>query len=241
MKLKSLATALAGVFAASVAYAGTDAGKEVCVMEEPLGATLSAGYMTNYVFYGVDLGEHGIWTSVDYTIDAMGIPVDVGVWYINPADGFANDELDVYASVTQEFAGFDVTTGVVGYFFPESGADATYELALGLGRSLGVVDWNGTARYDFELQAWYFDTGISKEFALCDSTSLVISTGIGYQIDYWAAGNAFNDVYVKAALPIALRSNVTLEPYVAGLFALDAIDGFQDDIIHGGVSLSVDF
>lgn len=154
MKLKSLATALAGVFAASVAYAGTDAGKEVCVMEEPLGATLSAGYMTNYVFYGVDLGEHGIWTSVDYTIDAMGIPVDVGVCYINPADGFANDELDVYASVTQEFAGFDVTTGVVGYFFPESGADATYELALGLGRSLGVVDWNGTARYDFELQAW---------------------------------------------------------------------------------------
>lgn len=240
---KTIAYGIAGVFAVAIANAGDSKGvNEAVVAEAPLGGTISAGYMTNYIFYGVDLGSNAVWTGVDYTITETPIPIDVGVWYINPTDGNLDDELDVYASVAgPSVAGFDTSVTMTGYFFPDSGADATYELGLGVSRSLGVVDFNATARYDFEIEGWYFETGVSKGIAISDSLEVVVSTGISYQIDYWSNGGDFNHVYVMASLPIALRSNVTLEPYVAGLFALDAIDNFQDDIIHGGVSLSVTF
>ena len=103
------------------------------------------------------------------------------------------------------------------------------------------MDWNGTVRYDFEVEGWYMEAGISKGFAVADSLEVVLSTGISYQVDYFSANGDFNHVYAMASLPIALRSNVTLEPYIAGLWGLDAIDDFQDDIVHGGVSLSVSF
>ena len=112
---------------------------------------------------------------------------------------------------------------------------------LAVGTSLGFVDWSASAHYDFELDAWYFDTGVEKAFDISDNVALVVGAGISYQIDYFAAGSDWNHAYVQASLPIALRSNVTLEPYVAGRFALDAIEDWQDDLIHGGVSLSVSF
>ena len=239
---KTIAYGIAGVFAIAIANAGDKGVVEEApiVVEEPLGGTISMGYMTDYVFYGVDLGGNAVWTGVDYAV--AGTPLSIGVWYINPTDGLLDDELDVYASLAlPEFAGFDASLTMTGYFFPDAGGDATYELGLGLGRSLGIVDWNGTVRYDFEIEGWYIETGISKGFAVADDIELVLSTGISYQHDYWSAGGDFNHVYAMASLPIALRSNVTLEPYIAGLFALDAIDNFQEDIVHGGVSLSVSF
>lgn len=212
---------------------------EAVAAEEPLGGTISAGYMSNYIFYGVDFGSNAVWTGVDYAI--AGTPVNVGVWYINPTDGNLDDELDVYATIKQKVAGFDLSLTMTGYFFPDAGADATYELGFGIGRSLGFVDWAATVRYDFEIEGWYSETSLSKGFAISDTMKLVLSTGIAYQIDYFSSGGDFNHAYAKAALPLALRSNVTLEPYVAGLFALDAIDSIQDDLIHGGVSLTVTF
>jgi hypothetical protein len=237
---KTIAYGIAGVFAIAIANAGDSKGvTEAVVAEQPLGGTISAGYMTDYIFYGVDLGGNAIWTGVDYAV--AGTPLSVGVWYVNPTDGKLDDELDVYARVSQNIGGFDVAATMTGYFFPDSGANATYELGVSVARSLGIVDWNATARYDFEIEGWYFETGISKGIAISDSFEVVLSTGISYSVDYWTAGGDFNHAYVMAALPIALSKNVTLQPYVAGLFALDAIDSFQDDIIHGGVSLSVKF
>lgn len=241
MKLKSFVYCMMGAAVMMPLANGGDAKEvtEAVATAEPLGGTISAGYMSNYIFYGVDFGSNAVWTGVDYAI--AGTPVNVGVWYINPTDGNLDDELDVYATISQEVAGFDLSLTMTGYFFPDAGADATYELGLGIGRGLGFVDWAATVRYDFEIEGWYAETSISKGFALSDTIELVLSTGIGYQIDYFSSGGDFNHAFAKAALPVALSSNVTLEPYVAGLFALDAIDGFQDDLVHGGVSLSVTF
>ena len=244
MKLKLLAYSTVGALTIAVANAG-EYGKGVVepapvIEEEPIGATLSSGYMTDYIFYGVDFGGNAVWTGLDYAV--AGTPLSVGVWYINPTDGVLDDELDVYASVAlPEVAGFEHSLTMTGYFFPDSGGDPTYELGYGIGRSLGPVDWNATARYDFEVEGWYLETGLSKGIAISDNMELVLSSGISYQVDYFRNGGDFNHVYVMAALPIALTSDVTLEPYVAGLFALDAIDSFQDDLVHGGVSLSVSF
>ena len=239
---KTIAYGIAGVFAVMTANAGDKEviEEEVVVVEEPLGGTISMGYMTDYIFYGVDFGGNAVWTGVDYAI--ANTPLSVGVWYINPTDGLLDDELDVYASLaTGTYAGIETSLTMTGYFFPDSGGDATYELGLGLGGSLGIVDWSGTVRYDFEVEGWYMEAGISKGFPLTDIMEVVVSGGISYSVDYWGTGSDFNHTYVMASLPIALRSNVTLEPYIAGLWGLDAIDDFQDDIVHGGVSLSVSF
>jgi len=244
MKLKAIAYGIIGAFAISVANAG-DYGKEVVpevTVDNSIGATLSAGYMTDYVFYGGDLGDHGVWTGVDYSLGDFGVPLDIGVWYINPADGTPNDELDLYASYAlPSYAGFDSSLNFLAYFFPESGADATYELNLAVSKSLGIVDMDVSAHYDFELEAWYFQTGLSKGFAIADGIELVAGAGIGYSIDYWQPGSKWNHVYVQADLPITLTDTATLTPYVGGIFALDALDELQDDFIHGGVSLSVSF
>ena len=241
MKIKALVAAI-GAFAV-VANAGdhVDA-KAPIVAEEPLGATISTGYMTNYLFYGVDFGENAIWTGIDYTITELPIPVSVGVWYINPTSGSQNDELDLYASVAgPSIAGFDTSITATAFLYPELGSGETYEIAAGVTRSLGIVDMSASAHYDLELEAWYFDTGVEKSFGISDNTDLVISAGVGYSIDYFSQGGGLNHAYVQASLPIALSSNVTLSPYIGGLFALDAIDSIQDDIVHGGVSLSVEF
>jgi hypothetical protein len=243
MKLKHLILGIVGAFALSAYAEDCDkAPVEAVVEEAPLGATLSAGYMTDYVFYGVDLGANAPWVGLEYTIPGLPVAVDVGVWYINPTETSFDDELDLYASVAgPSFFGFDTSLTFLAYFFPESGADATYELALGVSRSLGFVDWEISPHYDFELDAWYFETGVSKGFGITDNIEVVVSSGIAYSIDYWSPGSNWNHIYVQAALPIALRSNVTLEPFIAGLFALDAVDDFQDDMVYGGVSLTVDF
>ncbi len=247
MKLKALVASI-GVFAISVANAGdyVDAKAPVIVEEAPLGGTISTGYMTNYIFYGLDLGENAIWTGIDYTITALPVAVDVGVWYINPTDNpgatGVDDELDLYASVAgPSFAGFDTSLTFTAFLFPENGSGATYELAAGVSRSLGFVDFASKAAYDFELEAWYFEVGLEKSIDLTDSIALVASAGVSYAIDYYAAGDGFQHAYAQLSLPIALRSNVTLEPYVAGLFALETIEDIQDDIVHGGISLSVSF
>ncbi|NNE90322.1 MAG: hypothetical protein HKN23_01620 [Verrucomicrobiales bacterium] len=234
--------AVAGMLTSQVVQAG-DPVVDKMPVEEPLGATISTGYMTNYIFYGVDFGEDGIWTGIDYTLNMLPIPVDVGVWYINPVSGPGNDdELDLYASVAgPSFAGFDTSLAFTAFLFPESGGGETYEVSLGVGRSLGIVDLAASAHYDFEIEGWYFDAGVEKALGLTDNVDLVVSAGISYQNDYYSAGGDWNHVWVQASFPIALRSNVTLEPYVAGLFALDAIEDIQDDIVHGGVSLSVSF
>ena len=242
MKLKQIAYGIIGAFTISVANAGETI-EEVIIVDDSIGATISAGYMTDYIFYGVDLGDNAIWTGVDYSLESVGIPIDVGVWYINSTSNPSDyDELDVYAGYAlPSFAGIDASLNFIAYFFPEPDFDATYELNLGLSYDAGFVDVVGLVAYDFVIEGWYFMAGVSKGFAISDDIEIVLSATIGGQNDYWSSQNFWNDVQVRASLPIALTDTATLEPYIGGLFALDATDSFQDNIVHGGVSLSVSF
>jgi hypothetical protein len=242
MKLKAF-IAITGAFAMTFANAG-DA-KAPIVIEDDLGATISTGYETSYIFRGEIRGDNAIWTGLDYTLTALPVDVDLGVYYVNPTDSRNqgnDDELHISAAVAgPSFAGFDSAVSVTAFLYPEAGADETYEVALGVSRSLGIVDIYASVHYDFEIEAWYAEAGAEKAFGISDNMDLVIASGVSYQDDYHTSGSDFNHAYVSASLPISLRSNVTLTPYVAGLFALDALENAQDDEVHGGVSISVNF
>ena len=238
---------------------------EECV---DLGGTIGAGYMTDYIFYGVRFAGDSAWTSVSYTFDGLAVPITVGAWYLNGINedgiGGAYDELDLTVSAALgTFAGFDVALGYTHFVFPEmrsnfgqNFAGGYGELGLDITRSLGFVDLAYESNYAMGgfANGWYHQLGFSKSFGLTDSISLVLGTGIGYSDNYFSnlTGNdsGWNHYYVTASLPIQLNCRTTLTPYIGFVgapngFVVDGVNPTgldpQSDILHGGVSLSVSF
>ncbi len=247
MKPTYLISGIVGVFALATNVANAGA-KEVVVTPEPaaveeadLGFTLSAGYDSTYIFRGVDYGDNGVWVGLDYEIPNT--PLALGVWYINPSDGdqILDDELDLYATVSQSYGALDVWLGFTAYLFPELGDGHTYELATGVGTSLGPIDLGLSAAYDFEIEGWFFELTAGHSFPITDRISLDLAAGISYQIDYNSNGSDFNNILLMASLPIELTDGVVFTPYIAGTISLDAVEDFQDDELFGGASLAVSF
>ncbi len=248
MKKSLLFLGAFGLIGAYTAQAGED---KVVVMETPpvieedtsIGASLSAGYDSKYIFRGVDFGDNDVWVGVDYSLPTP-IPIDIGAWYINPSDGdqLLDDELDLYASISQSFGAVDVWFGYTAYLFPEAGSGDTHELGTGIGTALGPIDVALDAYYDLdEIEGWFFEFTAGHEASITDNVSLSVAAGISYSAGYNSDKDGFNNVLLRAGLPIALTESATFEPYIAGTISLDAIEDFQDDELFGGASLSVSF
>ena len=250
MKIKTLLITAIGAFAIANVNAGD--GKvveEVIIVEEADNASVAVGYNSSYIFRGVNYGDHQVTAQIDYAIE--GTPLAIGAWYGNPTKGRGNnpghrDELDLYATLSHSFGAIDAWIGYTAYLYPESGGgrlgqNSTNEIGTGIGGSVGPIDLALSAYYDLDVEGWYFDLTAGHSFEISDMVSLDLSAGISYGVDYNSSGSEFNSVLLVASLPIALTDTATLSPYIAGNFALDAIDSFQDDQVFGGISLSVTF
>lgn len=217
-----------------------------------LGGSISVGYDTDYIFYGVRFARDSVWADVNYTFDNLAVPINIGVWYLNGINSPAlYDELDIYASADLgTFAGFDVSVGYVHYFFPETAppVNSIGEVGLDVSRSLGFVDLAAETNFLIDV-GWYHQIGIEKSFGITDSISLVVGTGVGYSDGYYGP-SGWNAYYVTASLPIELNCRTTLTPYITYNGAPDGfvadtigpqIPGGGADILYGGISLSVSF
>jgi hypothetical protein len=209
--------------------------------EDSTALTLNTGYMSHYHFYGVELGRNVPWVSVEYAYDGLPMPIALEVWYARPSSGLLDHELDLILKSGGHIAGFDTEVALAGYFYPSKAIDDSLELSLSLERALGPVDWNTSAAYDFIIEGWYFETGLGKEIEITDKAGINFLGGIGYQMDYNSRGGNWNHTYVTAELPIQLHKNITIEPYIGWLSSLKAIESFQDDILHGGISLTISY
>lgn len=224
---------------------------EECV---DLGGQISAGYMSDYIFYGARFAGDSAWTDVNYTFDNLAVPITVGAWYLNgiadnlPGGGY--DELDLYVSAALgTFAGFDVAVGYTHYIFPEFRSNVTAseggygELGLDITRSLGFVDFAAQTNYAMGdvFSGWYHQVGVEKTFGLTDNIGLVVGVGVGYSDGYFG-DSGWNHYYATASLPIELNCRTTLTPYVGWNGSPTGyVTDFQNDILHGGVTLSVSF
>ena len=243
MKLKTLLITTIGAFVIASANAGEAPAKAVVEESADIGATLAVGYNSHYIFRGINYGESQITAQVDY--DLPDLPISIGAWYGNPTSGGGlnpghGDELDLYATATRSFGSIDAWLGYTAYIYPEGGA-STNEVGTGIGTAVGPLDLAIGAYYDFDIDGWYLDLTLSYSYVLCDQASLDLAAGVSYSIDYSTASDDWNNVLLVASVPIALTDRATLTPYIAGSLALDAIDGFQDDELFGGISLSVAF
>jgi hypothetical protein len=258
MKLSTLCLTTFSVAALSLSSAQAEGGKVIAAPSPgpiapapPLfGAEVAVGYDTHYMFRGVNYGEDSVWGSVELALPIIpGADLTVGVWYQDPQSGSPEnpgheDELDLYVTL-----GADVAPGVYGwigyysYLYPEAGNGSSNEVATGVDFSVlnEMLTVSVAVSYDFDIEGWYITPGVSHTMPISDFLSIEIGTSVGYQIDYNANGSDWNDVNAFVKTPITLMENVTLEPYIAQSWALDAIDGFQDDELYGGVSLSVKF
>ncbi|MDF1753046.1 MAG: hypothetical protein P1U89_09750 [Verrucomicrobiales bacterium] len=153
---------------------------------------------------------------------------------------------------------------------PGTAGDSQNELSLSISREIFCgVTLGYTAAYDFNVTdfndtvladrsgAWVHTLGLSKSVDITDCLALDLAGGVLYTDNYWenVAGatkdSGWNNYYLSASLPIALSGCATLTPYVGysgtpDTWVADGINGGvpganQNDVFHGGVSISVGF
>lgn len=214
------------------------------------GVEVAVGYDTHYMFRGVNYGEDSVWGLIEVALPIIpGVDLAVGAWYQDPQSAAPEnpdreDELDLYATLGAEVApGIYGWVGYYHYLFPEAGNGSTNEVTAGVEFALlnELLTVSVEAFYDIDIEGWYFMPTASHTIPVSDFLSIEFGAAIGYQVDYYRDGGDWNDVRAFAKAPISLTENVTLEPYIAHSWALDAIEDFQDDELYGGVSLSVKF
>jgi hypothetical protein len=248
MTKTQFAALLGSLTMAGTAFAGSAPGKAVVppmpTADELLGFTLSAGYDTDYLFHGTNVGADLLWQKLEYSKALCEkSTLTLGQWYGSLLD-YDYNELDIYGSVSYNAGPVNVAVGFTWYhYFEGSVLDNQYEPFVTISSNGLPVDLYASYFYDFEVDGSYIEAGISKTFVLSDTVSLVASANVGYNVDYNTTIDDFNHYGVRIALPIALTKTATLTPYIAGNFALDATEGFfaEDDTILGGVSLAVKF
>jgi hypothetical protein len=178
-------------------------------------------------------------------------------------------ELDLVASLTYDagFAKFGAVFTSYQFFDTFSGSvngqtfgfdnvsDSTIQNATDFGLTVSVPVENANLNlggwYDFKIDAFYFEAGVDYTLKLTEWLSLVPAAQIGYGIDYYTyepvtgVDDGFTHVRVGLSAPIKAASNVTITPYIAANFSLEArelintVEGEND--VFGGVSVSVSF
>jgi hypothetical protein len=211
-----------------------------------IGAEVSVGYDTKYIFRGFDFGDNLVWGGVDLSVPlTSALSLDLGTWYGTIAND-AYDELNVLGGLTYDLGnGVELGVGAIWYHFPQGalgggvGNDDAFELGASVGVAVGAVDVGLGYYYDFETNGSYIELGAETTIELSDRVGLVPGAMISYADDYYGI-SGWNAVGVSLSLPIALTDSATLKPYIAGTWGIDSGD-YQPDEVYGGVSLAVSF
>lgn len=217
---------------------------------DSVGATLSVGYDSDYIFRGVDLGDNYIWTQLDLSIPiGETVELGLGAWYTTPwNDNDFDNELDLYASLGFDFGSWGLEVGYTHYHYPSSGnGTETNEIYISAGTTLWEIDLGLAYYYDWDLENHYIELTAATTFQLTDNISLDPSIGVSYiDLDVDSSfdidDSGFNHFFARLDMPIQLTPSATLTPYIAVTDALDWLDDAGGgDHFYGGVSLSVDF
>jgi len=243
MKIRNIAAKTAAVLGCSalLALVPAIAGDHAAAGED-LGAEVSVGYDTDYIFRGANLGQDLLWTDVNVSTSLSdGLGLNIGAWYANPTDA-GDDELDIYAGVSTDLGGMSLDLGTTYYYYPGATGSNTLEFGAALGTSVGAFDVSLGVYHDIDTENTYVELGAGTSFDLTDNISLDLGATIGNNQDEVVGGQAdgLTAVTITVGAPIGLTDNASLTPYL-GINA--GLDDNQDagDEIFSGISLSVGF
>lgn len=247
---KNQLTATVGILgcAAFLAAAPVKAGTPMPPVTPPapaeIGAEVSIGYDTHYIFRGFNVGENLVWAGVDLSVPLVDrLSLDLGTWYGSLAED-PYDELDLLAGLTYDMGKFQVSGGAIWYYYPQGsngggyGFDDALELAASVATNVVGIDFGLGYFYDLETDGSYIELKAEYTYEVSDRFALVPGASISYGDDYYGV-SGFNAVGARLTAPIKLTERATLSPYIAATWEVDG-SGQQDEV-YGGVSLGVRF
>ena len=238
MKIRQIAEKTAKIIGCTAVLAFFSALSADEVAAEDIGAEVSVGYDTDYMFRGVNLGQDLLWSDVNVSTSLSdGLDLGVGAWYANVADDAGNDELDIYAGLSTSMGDMSVDLGATYYYYPDPTAgDGTLEFGIGLGTSAGPIDLSLGLYYDIDLEAAYYEVGAATSFDLTDTMAVDVGGAIGN-----ADGDTLTALTFTIGVPITLSDSASLSPYVGVNIPLDDYEDEFGDDIYSGLSLTVGF
>ena len=238
MKIRQIAEKTAKIIGCTAVLAFFSALSADKVAAEDIGAEVSVGYDTDYMFRGVNLGQDLLWSDVNVSTSLSdGLDLGVGAWYANVADDAGNDELDIYAGLSTSMGDMSVDLGATYYYYPDPTAgEGTLEFGIGLGTSAGPIDLSLGLYYDIDLEAAYYEVGAATSFDLTDTMAVDVGGAIGN-----ADGDTLTALTFTIGVPITLSVRASLSPYVGVNIPLDDYEDEFGDDIYSGLSLTVGF
>jgi len=205
---------------------------------------LHAGYNSQYIFRGLDLGTDMIEAGGDVSTSWNGLDLSAGVWYASIQDGhFGNagpvqlpdsyDEIDLYGEVSKDFGFATAFVGYIWYHNPDAKVgvlgqdfkliDDAQEVYFGLSRELfwGI---NGSLTYFWDIETdngGYSELSLDKTFKLHECVDLVTAAKVGYSVEE----GQHQHTTLSATFNIKASDTLTISPYVAYSFQGSALEG----------------
>jgi len=211
MKLNALLKTLGFLaLAATPVVAGTAPAPKNPIAPAPvnddLGITASLGYDTNYVWRGLNFGQHWVRSGLNGSLLLLGGASEDGAgntslnWdvqygsFAGDQDHFANggngtatsfQRLQLGTAIVHDFGPASLSLGYR-YYHNMGGLNTAgrmndgQEVSLGLATALGPINVTSSANYDFVNDSWYADITASSTIAVTDAISVVPYATVGY-------------------------------------------------------------
>lgn len=210
MKLNALLKTLGFLaLAATPVVAGTAPAPKNPIAPAPvnddLGITASIGYDTNYVWRGLNFGQHWVRSAINGSLLLVGGASEDGAgstslnWdaqygslagdqdhFMPGGAGNASfQRLQLGAALVHDFGPASLSLGYryyrnMGVLNTIGAMNDGQEVSLGVATALGPINLTSSANYDFVNSYWYADLGASSTIAVTDAISVVPYATIGY-------------------------------------------------------------
>jgi uncharacterized protein (TIGR02001 family) len=217
---------------------------------------LHAGYTSEYIWRGIDLGNGLGEVGLDASYETNGLTLSAGVWAtsFNRNASTGNDdrlsETDLYAEVSKDLGFLTASVGYIYYAQPQSGINGVdnQEAYVSLSRDLGFATASLTYYADVDRSAaglgdtdGYSELALTKGFELSPCLNLNIASNVGYLVE----GGDFTAWTTKASLDWGFAEHAKLSPFVGVSVALGESAGSSwattDNQVFGGSMISVSF
>jgi uncharacterized protein (TIGR02001 family) len=224
-----------------------------------LSYNLHAGYTSEYLFRGTNLGNDLVEAGFDVSADVTeSLSISAGVWYANfdtapniSALEANTNEIDFYASVSQDLGFATASVGYIYYYNDNSNdlrdwigghaADAQ-EVTFGLSREFFGINASLTYYWDIVTDNdGYSELALSKSFELNSCLTLNIGSALGYLVEEGHLAH----LTTKVSVDYAFAEHAKFSPFVAGSVDLSGGHGLaygdaKNELV-GGAIIAVDF
>jgi len=180
---------------------------------------LHAGYSSEYLWRGLDLGHDLVEAGLDVSTTYHDIGLSAGAWYgCFETGGQHHDELDLYGEVARDFGWIKGSIGYIAYLYPDANSNAAQEVYFGVARDLGFA--TASLKYFWSVAGanndGYAELGLSKSFELNPDLNLTVDSNLGYLVEQGQA-TAWT---TRLTLDWGFAPHAKLSPFIALSLAL---------------------